>query len=218
MKHVILLLSLVVAFSCQDNSSYRYVTNLPSNFKVDQATPLLLFLHGSGERGDDLEKVKVHGPPKLAALGKDFPAIVISPQCPSDERWDTNRLEALLKEVQSKYRIDKSRIYLTGLSMGGYGTMSWVYAHPEHFAAIAPICGGQLEKGKSEGIKDIPLWAFHGDQDNVVPIEQTNAYIQELKDVGGNPKYTIYLGVGHDSWTATYDNPEFWEWLFNQKR
>jgi len=218
MKHLILLLSLVTAFSSPDNASYQYISNLPSDFKVNEATPLLIFLHGSGERGTDLEKVKVHGPPKLAALGKNIPAIVISPQCPSDERWETSRLEALLAEVKSKYKIDESRIYLTGLSMGGYGTMSWAYAHPEHFAAIAPICGGILQEDRTEAIKDIPMWAFHGDQDQVVPIEQTNTYIQALKDVGGNPKYTIYPGVGHDSWTATYDNPEFWKWLFNQKK
>ena len=110
MKHLILLLSLVTAYACQDSSSYRYVTNLPSDFKVDQATPLLIFLHGSGERGDDLDKVKVHGPPKLAAQGKDIPAIVISPQCPAGERWQVSRLEALLDEITGKYKIDKSRI------------------------------------------------------------------------------------------------------------
>lgn len=218
MKQLFLLISFVMALSCQDNSVYAYLTDLPSDFKVDQATPLLIFLHGSGERGDDLEKVKVHGPPKLAALGKDIPAIVISPQCPSGERWEVARLEALLAEVLSKYNIDKTRIYLTGLSMGGYGTMAWAYAHPEHFAALAPICGGRLEAGKSAGIKDIPMWAFHGAKDSVVPIAGTDEYIQALKEAGANPKYTVYPEADHDSWTATYDNSEFWEWMFNQKK
>lgn len=207
-----------MALSCQNNSVYPYLTDLPSDFKVDEATPLLIFLHGAGERGDDLEKVKVHGPPKMAAQGNDIPAIVISPLCPDGEFWRTPRLEALLAEVTSKYKIDRSRIYLTGLSMGGYGTVAWAYAHPEHFAALVPICGGRLEEGKSAGIKDIPLWAFHGDQDQVVPIAETDTYIQALKDAGGSPKYTIYPDVGHNSWTDTYDNKELWDWMFAQKR
>lgn len=210
---------MIGSLSCQDSSAYRYITNLPTDFKVDEATPLLIFLHGAGERGDDIEKVKVHGPPKLVSNGtRSFPAIVISPLSPKGVYWNVNRLEAMLAEVKAKYKIDKSRIYLTGLSMGGYGTMAWAYAHPEHFAALLPICGGQLEDGKSEGIKDIPLWAFHGDADQAVPITGTNAFIQALKDVGGNPKYTIYPGVGHDSWTETYDNPDVWEWLFAHKK
>jgi len=204
--------------ACQDNVSYKYITNLPTDFTVDEATPLLIFLHGSGERGDDLEKVKVHGPPKLAAQGKNIPAIIISPQCPNGERWQVTRLEALLQEVSEKYTIDKSRIYLTGLSMGGYGTMTWAYNHPEHFAALAPICGGVIEKGKTAGIKDIPLWAFHGAKDSVVPIQQTDEFIQALKDIGSSPRYTVYPETDHDSWTETYDNPEFWNWLFAQKR
>jgi len=162
--------------------------------------------------------VKVHGPPKLAEGGKDFPAIVISPLCPSGVYWNVTRLEAMLSKVKSDHNIDASRIYLTGLSMGGYGTMEWAFAHPEHFAALAPICGGVLNADRVAAIKNIPLWAFHGAKASVVPIEQTDEYIQALKQIGGQPKYTVYPDTDHDSWTESYNNTEFWNWMFDQKK
>ena len=220
MQYLLILVLITTALSCStDHTPYPYITNLPADFNSEQPSPLLIFLHGSGERGEDIEKVKVHGPPKLAANdSRSFPAILISPLCPKDVSWNVDRLEATLSEVKSKYNIDASRIYLTGLSMGGYGTMAWAYQHPEHFAALAPICGGTVNEKRTEAIKSIPLWAFHGAKDQVVPIDKTNEYIASLRAAGADPKYTIYPEAYHDSWTETYDNPELWEWMFAQKR
>ena len=205
--------------SCMRSTPYIYHIDLPSDYAEETAFPLLIFLHGAGEKGDDLEKVKVHGPPRLIAEGsRTFPAIVVSPLCSEDRFWMVDRLEVMLRELRELYNIDDKRMYLTGLSMGGYGTMKWAYAHPEHFAALVPICGGELQEGKSAIIKDIPLWAFHGAKDEVVPISLTEDYINALKTVGGNPRFTIYPEAGHDSWTETFENEDMWDWLFAQRK
>src|SRR5262249_37880875 len=137
--------------------------------------PLLLFLHGAGESGDDLARVKRHGPPKLIEGGKAFPFIVVSPQS-SGRGWNADTLNALLDDLISKYRVDKDRVYLTGLSMGGFGTWSLAATHPEKFAAIAPICGGGRPEDASK-IKDIPTWVFHGAKDTTVPIARSEAMV-----------------------------------------
>jgi len=214
------LLKLTQENTALDNPPlYKYKVDLPSyyNEETDQLYPLLIFLHGAGERGEDLDKVSVHGPPKLHNAGQDFPTIIVSPLCPANVYWDIARLEALLKEIKKKYKIDDSRIYLTGLSMGGYFTWGWATAHPEHFAALVPICGGG-EPDNVTSIKDIPVWAFHGGQDDVVPISQSQEMIEALQDLGANPKFTIYPDVGHDSWTEAYNTPELWEWLFGKSK
>ena len=126
-------------------------------------------------------------------------------------------LAALLDQIETDYRIDPDRIYLTGLSMGGYGTWSLASHQPERFAAIAPICGGG-DTAQAHKIADLPIWAFHGDADSVVALAKTQEMIDAVTEAGGTPKFTIYPGVGHDSWTATYNNPEFYEWLFAQQR
>lgn len=197
----------------------KYLLSLPEKYGQDkqQRWPLLLFLHGAGERGDDLEMVKKHGPPKLAANGKQFPFIVVSPQCPWQQWWSPEVLNALLDEITEKYAVDKGRIYLTGLSMGGFGTWSLAAAHPERFAAIAPICGGGDPK-LADRLKNIPTWVFHGALDKTVPLQKSQDMVAAIKAAGGNPKLTVYDDADHDSWTRTYDDPKFYEWLLAQRK
>ncbi len=182
---------------------------------------MLIFLHGSGERGNDLEKVKVHGPPKLVAEGKQFPFIIVSPQCPTEERWaypaGLDLLDAILNEVSEKYRVDETRMYVTGLSMGGEGTWALAIAYPKRFAAIAPVCGRSFPE-RAERIKNLPTWVFHGAKDNVAPLEHSEKMVEALKKSGNAVRFTIYPEANHDSWTETYNNPELFEWLLKQQR
>lgn len=194
-----------------------YLLYLPKDYEKHEAWPLLIFLHGAGERGANLEKVKVHGPPKLIAQGKDFPCIVLSPQCPEHRWWAPEVLIELIDQIANTHKVDKDRIYLTGLSMGGYGTWALAVAYPKVFAAIAPICGGgDPEKVKAHA--KLPTWVFHGGKDSVVPVARSEEMVEAIKAAGGDAKLTIYPDAGHDSWTATYDNPEFYEWLLKQKK
>ena len=195
-----------------------YLLYLPKDYGKDpeKKWPVLVFLHGSGESGADLEKVKVHGPPKLIAQGQDLPFIVVSPQAPVFPRrgWDVETLNALLDDVLAKYSTDTDRVYLTGLSMGGYGTWAWATANPERFEAIAPICGGGQARQASRALKNMPTWVFHGGKDMTVPIQESQDMVDALKKAGAmDVKFTIYPEAGHDSWTATYDNPELFTWL-----
>lgn len=194
-----------------------YLLYLPKDYDKQESWPLILFLHGAGERGNDLELVKKHGPPKLIAAGKDFPFIVVSPQCPKERWWEPIELVALLDELSGKYKVDSDRIYVTGLSMGGFGSWRLAFYAPDKFAAIAPICGGG-EKYWAKRFAHLPVWAFHGAKDTGVPPERSQIMVDELKKKGGKPKLTIYPEAGHDSWTVTYDNPKFYEWLLEQKR
>jgi predicted peptidase len=194
-----------------------YLLYLPKDYEEQESWPLLLFLHGAGERGDDLDLVKKHGPPKLIAQGKDFPFIVVSPQCPVDRWWEPMELVALLDGIAKNHKVDPDRIYVTGLSMGGFGTWRLAFFAPERFAAIAPICGGG-EKHWSKQIAHLPVWAFHGAKDTLIPPERSQIMIDAIKKEGGSPKLTIYPDAGHDSWTETYNNPELYVWILEQKR
>jgi predicted peptidase len=195
----------------------NYLLSLPTDYeKSTQSWPLVIFLHGSGESGNDLNKVKVHGPPKLVETKGAFPFILISPQSPG-RGWNPDVLNGLLDAVIKEYRVDKDRVYLTGLSMGGYGTWTLAAAHPEKFAAIAPICGGgnPADAGK---LAKLPAWVFHGAKDPTVALKRSEEMVEALKAAGGEPKFTVYPDAGHDSWTETYENPKFYEWLLAQKR
>jgi predicted peptidase len=200
----------------------NYLLYLPKDYKKEEGKkwPLLIFLHGSGESGDDLEKVKVHGPPKLIAAGKEFPFIVVSPQAPLVPRrgWDNEVLNTLLDDLIAKYAVDEDRVYLTGLSMGGYGTWAWASSNPERFAALVPICGGGQPR-MARRIKDIPIRVYHGAKDEAVPLKESEDMVAALKQAGATDvKLTVYPDAGHDSWTVTYDNPELYTWLREQKR
>ncbi|MFZ2148660.1 MAG: prolyl oligopeptidase family serine peptidase [Sedimentisphaerales bacterium] len=200
--------------------SCNYLLFLPEDYgKKKQRWPLIMFLHGAGERGSDLNKVKVHGPPKIIEDQKDFPFIVVSPQCPEDDWW-TEKVEVLinlLDDIVSRYKVDKERIYLTGLSMGGYGTWSLASAYPERFAAIAPICGGG-SRAMAMRLKDIPIWVFHGAKDKTVPLKESEEMVNAIRNRGGNVKLTIYPDAGHDSWTETYNNQKLYDWFLEHRK
>jgi len=183
--------------------------------------PMILFLHGAGERGSNLEVVKKHGPAKLITQGKQFPFIIASPQCPTGDWWSSTAqveaLKALLDQLVKDYRVDVDRVYLTGLSMGGYGTWALSAAYPEMFAAIAPICGGG-EPRRARMLKDTPVWVFHGAKDSVVPIKESEEMVEALKRIGADVQFTVYPDANHDSWTITYENPKLFEWFLTHSR
>ena len=208
----------------------NYLLFLPQDYGKERRKkwPLILFLHGMGERGDvleDLERVKKYGPPMLVEGQPDFPFIVVSPQCPADSYWDLHHdaLETLLDEVATGYAVDTDRIYVTGLSMGGFGTWQLALRHPERFAAIVPIAGGykfesSLVPKNICDLKDLPVWAFHGAQDTVVPPRQSEVMVRALEECGGSVRFTLYPDAEHDSWTETYDNPELYTWMLGHTR
>ena len=199
--------------------SANYLLYLPQDYTEsnDKNFPLVLFLHGAGERGDDLEKVKIHGLPKLINEGKEFPFIVVSPQCPENMFWNADVLSALLDEIEANYRIDTNRVYVTGLSMGGNGTWSLALAEPHRFAAIAPVCGWSVPSVACT-IKHLPIWVFHGAKDQVVPISASEQMVERLKSCGSSVKFTVYPEANHDSWTETYNNEELYKWLLEQSK
>lgn len=197
----------------------HYLLYLPKDYGVSDKPrkwPVLVFLHGSGERGADLALVKKHGPPKIAEE-KNLPFITVSPQCPEGSRWDSGELIQLVDHITKTLEVDTARLYLTGLSMGGGGTWSTAAAYPDRFAAIVPICG-RADPSTAEKIKHIPTWVFHGAKDSAVSVEQSEKMVAALKQAGAEPKYTLYPEAGHDSWTESYNNPELYKWLLEQKK
>jgi predicted peptidase len=215
-------------FSRPGEVTVNYLLYLPQGYdaKSDKRWPLMLFLHGAGERGSDVWKVATHGPGKYAAAHPGFPFIIVSPQCPEREIWSKEVLLKLLDEVIATYAVDTNRSYLTGLSMGGYGTWDLGLCYPEKFAAIVPICGGgQMislllsRRDKGPELKSLGVWAFHGGKDPVVPLEESQRMVDLLKKEGlKDVKLTVYPDAGHDSWTETYNNPELYEWLLRHER
>lgn len=215
-------------FTRTEHIEVNYLLFLPQGYdaKAEKRWPLILFLHGAGERGTNLWKVATHGPPKNVTGHPDFPFIVVSPQCPEHQTWSKDALLALLDDITAKYTVDTKRIYLTGLSMGGYGTWDLGLTYPERFAAIVPICGGgemvsvilsSLEKGPA--LKTLGVWAFHGGKDPVVPLEESQRMVDALKKAGvRDVKLTVYPEAQHDSWTETYKNPQIYDWLLKHER
>lgn len=226
-------------YSNKDGLKLNYRLMIPEGY-TDSGTeqyPLVLFLHGAGERGDDNLKTLIHGTRDFASETnrKKYPCFVLVPQCPNDKRWvevdwsaDTHKQPAdesvslaLTREVmaslQKQFRIDAKRLYVTGLSMGGYGTWDMVTRTPNVFAAAIPVCGGGDETVAGR-IVTVPVWAFHGDKDTAVKPERSRRMIAAIEQAGGKPKYTEYPGVGHNSWAQTYANPDVIAWLFAQKR
>lgn len=204
----------------------------PLEVDPKQKYPLVIFLHGAGERGTDNQKQLVHGVPEFVKRQKQYPCFLIAPQCPEKERWGdwtvnaallpeptppTHLVLELLPALQKEFNIDAKRIYVTGLSMGGFGTWDLISRHPEMFAAAVPVCGGGDDKQASK-IAKLPIWAFHGAKDTAVKPERSRAMIEAIKKVGGDPKYTEYPDVGHASWAPAYKDEEMFKWLFAQKR
>lgn len=203
----------------------NYLVYTPSQVgeQTRKKWPLVIFLHGAGERGTDLNLVKKHGLTMMAEQGEKFPFILAAPQCPVESFWDRqlDALDGFLSELLRTYPIDTERIYLTGLSMGGFGTWHWAERRPNAFAAIAPICGGAMPMlgfpERIKKIKHVPVWAFHGDSDDVVPLSSSQELVDVLRENNGNVRFTVYEGVGHDSWTRAYKEPELIPWLLKQR-
>jgi predicted peptidase len=191
----------------------------PTGYTDGKKFPLIIFLHGSGERGSDIKLVGKHGIPKIAPKKAGFQFIGVSPQClrTSKGGWVTEDLDALLEYVKKKYSIDDKRIYLTGLSMGGFGTWKWAAKKPHLFAAVAPICGGGNPADAAK-YGQLPIWNFHGDADKAVNIKKSEVMVEAVRKAKGNIKYTVYPGVGHDSWTRTYKNPELYNWFLSHSK
>ncbi|MEM9346346.1 MAG: prolyl oligopeptidase family serine peptidase [Planctomycetota bacterium] len=213
-----------VEIEIKEIKSLDYLIALPEGYdpndKDGDAVPLLLFLHGAGERGEDLEQVKKHGPPKMVEQGHDFGTIVVSPQCPEGTWWTehTGVLLALIDKVEKEHNVDKGRIYVTGLSMGGYGTFALTAKAPERFAAAVPICGGGT-RDQAKILSKLPMWVFHGDADKVIPVDESTRMVKAMNQINGeHAKLTIYEGVGHNSWDRAYGDKAMWAWLFKQKR
>jgi predicted peptidase len=235
---------------------YKYLLSLPTGYDAEPGRrwPVLLFLHGGGERGTDPWLVAQHGPPKLIRGPVAAPAttttraaaeastetvarretaarmlkeqfIVVSPQCPEGASWDDVAVLALLDEILAQHRADASRVYLTGLSLGGYGTWSVGLKNPQRFAAIVPVCGGgqrrdirtRVRENKSV-ITSLGVWAFHGAKDATVPIEESEVLVNDLRRAGNEVRFTVYPDAGHDSWTQTYANPDLYAWMLQHRR
>ena len=201
---------------------FGYLLFLPKDYGIDNRKwPVMMFLHGSGERGDDLSLVKVHGPPKLVEERPDFPFIVISPQCPKDQWWpgdvQQHLLAELLDSVLTRFNADPQRVSVTGLSMGGFGAWTLAARYPHRFAAAVPICGGGDPEDALQ-LKSVPFWVFHGAKDFGVPLKLSEEMVAAVQSAGGQAKLTVYPEAGHDSWTETYKNEAVYDWLLAQRR
>lgn len=207
-------------------NEYRFLLSLPKDYAKDPARkwPLVLFLHGAGERGTDVQKVAVHGPPKLVKQGRDFPFILASPQCPEDQLWCADALIGLVDTLQEQFRADPKRTYATGLSMGGYGTWSLALKYPDRFAAVAPICGGgdtirALLPADRQALKSLGVWVFHGGKDTVVLPAESERMVDAFRRAGvSDLKLTVYPEAGHDSWTEAYNMSALYDWLLQHSR
>ena len=196
---------------------YNYLIFLPKDYVSSERWPLILFLHGAGEKGTDLDRLKNTALPQRLEELEDFPFVVISPQCPPGFYWSTKLVGGLIDMALELYKIDENRIYLTGISMGGYGTWDTAIENPTKFAAIAPICGGGNPMLASR-IKHLAIWIFHGAQDRIVPVGESKVMATALGNLGGDVRLTIYPNAGHDSWTETYRNPELYDWFLSHSR
>lgn len=203
----------------------NYLLHVPATAadRSDQTWPLILFLHGYGESGEDVSAVMKHGLPQVVAQQPDFPFIVVAPQCPWHTWWPelAESLDALLDQVMATYAVDPQRVYLTGLSMGGFGTWYLGATRPQRFAAIAPICGGGYWfhgfPNQVCALKTTPVWAFHGAKDEIVPLAASEQLVETLQACGGDVRFTVYPDATHDSWTETYNNPELYTWFLQHK-
>lgn len=216
------------SFTAQLNQTLQlnYLLHLPPGIEDGEKRPFILFLHGAGERGDDLDLVRLYGVPKIIDSDPNFPFITVSPQCPALTTWSVlvEALKALVDEIVASYPVNTDQLYLTGLSMGGYGSWNLAATYPDLFAAVAPICGGgSWFFGFPErvvALKDTPIWAFHGALDEVVPLSETAVLIDTLHQAHGSApiRFTIYPNLDHDSWTVTYGDPELYSWFLKQKK
>lgn len=200
--------------------NFGYVRYLPKDFDESKKYPLVIFLHGAGERGEDLDLAMAHGPMKyVRENGREYPFICIAPQCPSGKYWGcyTESLLAFLDYIEETLPVDKSRIYLTGLSMGGTGTWMLAMADPDRFAAIAPVCGSGIY-WNAEALKKLPILTYHGDCDDIVPITESVNMLKSVNRNGGHAEMRICYGVGHNAWDYAYPGDELYDFLLSQHK
>lgn len=196
----------------------RYLLWMPRpQAKPVRGWPLVIFLHGSGERGNDLSKVKVHGFPKAAAAGADLPFVLVAPQVPAGLAWDSDALDSLRADLVARLPVDPDRVLMTGLSMGGIGTWNYAVDFPDRLAGIAPVCGFG-DSDRAARLARLPIWAFHGARDDAVPLAPDQEMVDAVRAAGGNPRFTVYPDVGHNAWDPAYADPQLVEWLLAQHR
>lgn len=195
----------------------NYLLYLPPDYTSKKKWPLVVYLHGAGARGSNLELVRREWPPGQITLGKQFDFILLSPQCPADSWWAPELVAALTEYISNSLSVERDRVYLTGYSMGGNGTWATAIHDPSRFAAIAPLCA-RSDVGQAERLKNTPIWAFHGDKDDVMPIKAAQEMVDAVKDCGGHVMFTVFPGVGHGISGMTYQNERFFEWLLAQRR
>ncbi|MEA4823985.1 MAG: prolyl oligopeptidase family serine peptidase [Clostridiaceae bacterium] len=196
-----------------------YLLWTPTDLREDERLPLLIFLHGAGERGPVIDRLYVNGIPKIFSGEHPYRCVVVAPQCPAEETWFPylHELHALILHTIAQQHCDPARVSLTGLSMGGYGTWELAMAYPELFSAIAPICGGGAS-WRSSLLKDLPIRVFHGSADDAVPVERSIEMVNAVRRAGGEVEFTIYHGAGHDVWTKAYEGTDLIAWLLSQKK
>lgn len=200
---------------------FNYLVQLPPGYhdETNRLWPMVFYLHGLGEGGDDIEKVLRFGPPKLIGNGKDLPCIVVSPQIPDGYFTfrESNAMVELLDHVMARYRIDKRRVHVTGNSMGAYGAVLLAAREPQRFASLVTMCGG-VDYVDSLRLRDVPLWAFHGGKDPIIPVEESRRMVELVNKIGGQARLTIYPDLGHNCWDRAYDDPALWEWILAQRK
>lgn len=198
----------------------RYLLYLPRSYHSDgkKRWPLILFLHGSTEKGNDLQMVRKDGLPAYLEQVRSFPFIVISPQLPEDqERWDPVEMKALLEAALPDLRVDRDRMYLTGWSLGANGVWRMAMSYPDLFAAIAPVAGWG-DTSRAGLLKDLPVWAFHGEKDENVLPQESSSMVEALRKSGGKVLFTLYPDLDHDCWMATYQNAKLYTWFLQHRR
>ncbi len=198
----------------------KYYLYYPEHyFDSEETFGLLLFLHGGGESGRALEEIKDTGPPKMLAEGKQFPFLILAPQNSHAKKWwNTEAVIQLLDSVTGMNRVDKNRIYISGLSRGGSAAWELATQYPDKFAAMAVVCGMTPLPYAHWIDQEMPIWVFHGDQDDVIDVEESDKMVAKLRDMGHDVRYTRYKGVGHNAWDRAYTTDSLYTWLANQKR
>ncbi|MEC7264451.1 MAG: PHB depolymerase family esterase [Bacteroidota bacterium] len=199
----------------------KYYLYYPQDYfsSENESFGLLLFLHGGGESGREVEEIKETGPPKLLVEGKQFPFLILAPQNPHEKKWwNTQAVMQLLDSVVDNNRVDKKRIYLTGLSRGGSAAWELATQYPDTFAALAVVCGMAPLPYAHWIDRDLSIWVFHGDQDEVIDVEESDKMVDKLKEMGYDVRYTRYKGVGHNAWDRAYTTDSLYTWMAKQKR
>jgi predicted peptidase len=196
-----------------------YLLYLPKGHVARSDWPLVLFLHGSAERGADADLLRRQGLPKVLEEGLALPAVVLAPQCPAGEVWaqQHHALSALLDTLLPTLPVDPSQVTLTGLSLGGAGVVHYAASEPERFRALAPICGPWTWYYMTPEIARKPLWIFHGEADELVSVEDSKRLAEVARALGGEPRLTLYPGVGHHAWEHAYADPTFSDWLVDPR-